>query len=93
MGPVEKTAFEVSGKSAFQVYAITGFEIFIMQWLRLAAEYQLGYSSESEGEYKITDLLVQGDSPDYPGVTTVKNPSENSIEFRTGGALTLSIYF
>ena len=92
-GLVEKNTFEKSGVSTFQIYAIAGIEVFIVQWLSLAAEYQFGYSSESEGENKRSISLVQGSDPAYPNVTTLKNPSESSIGFRTGGALTLSIYF
>ena len=76
--------FGYFGGTEFVIFGMIGAEIFIIDQLSLAAEYQLGYSHLSRKDEEITQ-----------GNTTITNKQGSQTEFalQSAGVLTLAIYF
>lgn len=92
-GDVIKIKYEDSGAINLDFFALAGIEVFIIKGVSLAAEYLFEYSSIEGGKTKETQTLVQGDATGYPKTRTYKAPDASAYSFKTGGYLTLSVYF
>lgn len=92
-GNITKSIFEESGAVKLVFFILTGVEVFIIQGISLTAEYLFEYETIEGGKTKETQTRVQGDATGYPKTKIYKAPDASSYSFRSGGYLTLSVYF
>lgn len=76
--------FGYLGGTEFVIFGMVGAEVFIIENLSLAAEYQLGFSHLSRKDEETS----QGNT-----TTTNKQGSRNEFGIESSGMLTLAIYF
>ena len=76
--------FGYYGGTQFSVFGILGVEVFVIDNLSLAAEYQLGYVYLSRKDQEVT----QGNT-----TVTTHQGSQTSLGLQSSGSLILSVYF